>query len=125
MRNIVRQYLKEENETLDEWLDLCIELADQVLHWCDRHKIEAEAITLTPMDEKIFHSPVGEGWALHQVILSQGLIHDAYIERPMKIGRYLQKLFPNQRVKIENFGRDGEPSEIYDSGRLLSSSLAA
>lgn len=68
---------------------------------------------------------MGEGWALHQVVLAGGLIHDVYIERPMKIGRYLQKFFPDQRVKIEYFGRDGEPSEVYDSGRLISERWAA
>ncbi len=125
MRNVVRQYLKDEGSTVGEWVDLCIELADAVLHWCDRHGIEAEAITLSPVDEKIFHSPVGEGWAIHQVILSGGLIHDAYCERPMSVRRYLQRLFPNQRVLVEYFGRENYPAETYHCGRLIQTSIAA
>jgi hypothetical protein len=41
------------------------------------------------------------------------------------VRRYLQRLFPNQCVRVEYFGRDGEPEEIYECGRLISKSKAA
>ena len=68
---------------------------------------------------------MGEGWALHQVVLAGGLIHDVYIERPMKLGRYLQKLFPDQRVKVEYYKGSNTLEEIYYCGRLISERWAA
>jgi hypothetical protein len=121
MLNLTLAFMKDNDERPYSWVDLCIELADQVMHWTERRGLKVEPITIEPLDGKYLFSPVGEGWALHQVILCGGKVHDMYVEEPIALGPYLEVMFPGQRLRVEYPDRDPvglheltKPVAIYD-----------
>jgi hypothetical protein len=106
MLNLATAFLEHSGEPASGWVDLCIEFVDQLIRWTESHGLKVEPITIEPVDEDILHSPVGEGWSLHQVALCGGRVHDMYVEKPLRLSDYLQVMFPDQRVKVEYPDRD-------------------
>lgn len=117
MINLALRYLEEHEERPSAWLDLCIEFADSVMQWAGKRGLHVEPITIECLDG-ILHSPVGEGWCLHQAILCGGRVHDMYVEHPIALGDYLQVMFPDQRLRVEYPDRPGGVYDIWRDGVL-------
>lgn len=70
------------------------------------------------------HYPNNEQhWGYHVVILSKGLIHDAWLHDPLPQRQYFARVFPDQKVRVEHrISKLGNLTltEIRRDGRVIS-----
>lgn len=132
MENLALRWLRTTKNSLDDFDGQCMELVDEVGRWLTKkgipHSIlwieSASAPEVMWSSTIVAHYPNNEQhWGYHVVILSKGLIHDAWLRDPLPQRQYFARVFPDQRVRVEHrTSKHGDLTltEIRRSGRTIS-----
>jgi hypothetical protein len=90
--NRATEYLKRHGETVADWEGNCGSLAD---------KIQEHG------DDMIWVEGAGIQWRYHMVVLSGGLIHDAWCDGDaLPLPEWLAKMFGEEWVEVSKNGND-------------------
>lgn len=131
MENIALRWLRTTRSGLDEFDGQCMELVDEVGRWLKRKGISHSVLWIESASASdviwspiIAHYPNEEQhWGYHVVILSKGLIHDAWLHDPLPPRQYFARVFPDQKVRVEHRTSklgDLTLTEIRRGGRVIS-----
>ena len=125
--NYASEWLRRHKATLDEFDGLCLDLSGEVGSWLDTRRIAHETLWIESAHGGSVRAAYPDRemvWNYHAVILSKGLVHDAWLGGdPVPLRKYLADVFGSQRLRIDHL-HDGETmfTEIRRCGRLLSRS---
>lgn len=106
MENLARKWLRTTDNRLSDYAGFCLDLADEVGKWLDEQDIDNALLWIASSSHEwntitAHYKSITYKWVYHAVILSDGLVHDAWLDKSLPIDEYLATVFPNQTVKIE------------------------
>jgi len=122
------RWLRESGNSIGEFTNWCMDLADEVGQWLRRQGIKYLLVYIAPLVDKdllFAHYQSGDRiWLFHAVLFAEGKIHDAWLGTAVTPSAYIADVFPDQKIRVEYIGenpnKDFEIMETWKNGRRTS-----
>jgi len=120
--NYASDYLQLTNQTVEDFDQQCLELADCVLHHLDDlHVVDGAIIFFEPSNPRssiICSAYPDEHWGYHAAVWVGQRVHDALVAESLTLPAYLKHMFKHQTVRVTIFGETEEESLWFEDQQL-------
>lgn len=100
MHNLALEFLRENDEGIEDYDGLCGELVDAMMHWIGEDKVRI--LYIKPRLESGVLLLGNHCWGYHMVPVIDDLVHDAWQpELVVDVDEYVLRAFPGQIFKYD------------------------
>lgn len=100
IENLALEFLRKNNESIEDYDGCCGELTDGMIHWLGEDRVSI--LYIKPQLDIYCIQYESFLWAYHMVAVVDGLVHCAWIPHLiLKPVGYIMKAFPKQKLEYE------------------------
>lgn len=107
MENLLQKWLKENKYDLEDFNGQCLNLVQRATDWLSQKEISHDILMIKSMDTYLsvvanYPPNIKYYWRYHFVIISNDVIHDAWLNDPLPKNQYFELVFPNQELQVDS-----------------------